>query len=191
MKNLFLIVIIGLICTGCMGTKEYYQAQTEYYKAQAQAQTAYLQAQNQRQPLAEMIAPDGTRFVVNQSGIIQTPVIQTTKNPIVEGMKTIVNSTPVGILAGGWAAKEIIKHSTGDVSASGQSNVTTTANSNNMTELNSAESDIVNDSSANDSRSNYDNATAAPVVVNQPDPVVVDPVVVEQPEPVMFPASGE
>lgn len=191
MKNLFLIVITGLICASCMGTKEYYRAQTAYYNAQAQAQTAYIQVQNQRQPLAEMTAPDGTRFVVNQSGIIQMPVIQTTKNPIVEGLRTIATSTPVSILAGGWAAKEIIKHSTGDVSASGQSSVTTTANSNNMTELNNAESDIIHDSSTSDSRSNYDNATADPVVVNQPEPVVVDPVIVEQPEPIMFPASGE
>lgn len=187
--RLFISLIACLLCSGCMGTENYYKAQTAYYQAQAEAQTAYIHAQNQRQPLAEMIAPDGTKFIVNQAGIIQSPVIQTTKNPIVDGLKTIVNSTPLSIVAGGWAAKEIIKHSTGDVSASGESTVTTTANSNNQTELNNAESDI------NNSVDSSDNSQVAdPLVVNQPEPIILtqpEPIIVNQPEPIIVRALGE
>lgn len=182
MKKLILcLVFFGLISSGCIGTKDYYNAQTAYYNAQAEAQIAHIEAQKTRQPLAEMVAPDGTRFVVNQTASDAPPVISTVENPIVAGLKTIVNSTPVSIIAGGWSATRLIKASTGDINANDGSTVTSTANSNNETEVNNADEGIARETdSSTDSRSEYDNSTADPTVVNQPEPIVV-----EQPEPVI------
>lgn len=192
MKSLF--VFLGILClllTGCMGTQEYYQTQSKYYKEQTAMTKAYLEYLNKQQPLVSVTAPDGTVMTVNQTQALKMPQIQAVENPIVKGIKTIVMSTPASLLAGGWAAKEIIKHSTGDIKANGESSVTTTSNSNNSAEFNSADEDIINDSPTTDSRSNYDNATSDPVVAEQPDPIVVDPVVVNQPDPIIFPAPGE
>ena len=67
-------IILFIFLTGCMGTKEYYQAQTAYYDAQARANIAHVQAVNNRQPLAKMVAPDGTVFVVRPD-VIQKDVV--------------------------------------------------------------------------------------------------------------------
>ena len=153
-----------ILLSGCMGTENYYNAQTEYYKAQAEASKAYVQAVSR--PVAEMTAPDGTKFVVNNTNI-QAPVIHTIDNPIVAGIKTVVNSTPLAIITGGWAVKEIVKHSTNITNNGG----TVTTNSNNQPQL-------ANEGNIDNSVDN--SATATPTVVNQEKAVIV-----EQPEPVI------
>ena len=177
----YLILIACLFLSGCMGTENYYKAQTAYYQAQAQANSAYIAAVNNRQPLAEMTAPDGTKFVVNQTQMIPIPSIQTTKNPIVEGLRTVVNSTPFGIFAGGWSAKQIIKASSGDIN-NGAGTVTSTSNSNNQTELNNANEGITRDESVTDDNSVIDShdAVSEPTVITQPEPVIIT-----QPEPII------
>jgi hypothetical protein len=172
MKYVLPFVLLFML-TGCMGTKEYYNAQTAYYEAQARANIAHVEATNNRQPLAKMIAPDGTVFVVNQTGALPAPIILRAKNPIVDGLKAIVTSTPLSILAGGWTAKEILKHSQGDIRASDGSTVTSTANSNNQTDFRNADGNISEDHSSADSH----DSVADPVIVEK-EPVVVRPEVV-------------
>jgi len=165
------ILLISL--TGCMGTKEYYRAQTAYYDAQARANIAPVQAVNNRQPLARMVARDGTICVVNQTGPLPAPIILRAKNPIVDGLKAVVTSTPLSILAGGWTAREIIKNSKGDIRASDGSTVTSTSNSNNQTDFRHADENITEDHSSTDSH----DSVADPVIV-ETEPVIVQPEVV-------------
>lgn len=182
----YLVAVLALVMlTGCMGTESYYQSQIAYYNAQAEANRAYIEAMNNRQPLAEMVAPDGTRFTVNQTGVMAAPVVRTTQNPIVEGLKTVVNSTPLAIVAGGWTAGEVLKHATGDINASGGSTVTSTNNSHNATDLRNADGNISED---NNSMNDSYNQTAEPTVVTQPDPTIIpapDPVIIPAPDPVI------
>ena len=166
-------VMLLITLTGCMGTKEYYQAQTAYYDAQARANIAHIEAVNNRQPLAKMVAPDGTIFVVNQTGPLPAPIILRAKNPIVDSLKSIVTSTPLSILAGGWTAREIIKNSKGDIRASDGSTVTSTSNSNNQTDFRHADENITEDHSSTDSH----DSVADPVIV-ETEPVIVQPEVV-------------
>jgi len=186
MKYIIAALALAIMLTGCMGTENYYQSQIAYYNAHAQAYQAQAEAQANRPPLAEMVAPDGTRFVVNQTGDMPAPVIRTTENPIVAGIKTVVNSTPLSIVAGGWTAKEILKNATGDINASGGSSVTSTSNSHNASEIRNADTMDNSDNSLTDSQ----NQTADPTIVEQPpynDPIIVeqppynDPIVVEVP----------
>lgn len=184
----YLSLTFIFILSGCMGTSEYYQSQTAYYQAQATANASYTAAMSR--PLAEMTAPDGTKFIVNNPNV-QRPAIQPATNPIVDGLKTIVNSTPVSIIAGGWAAKEVIRSATnGTINNSGDGSVTT--NSNNQPQL------ISTDGNVDQSITTIDNsATATPTVVSQekavivehPEPVIItqpDPIIVTQPDPIII-----
>jgi len=166
-------IILLITLNGCMGTKEYYQAQTAYYDAQARANIAHVEAVNNRQPMAKMVAPDGTVFVVNQTGPLPAPIILRAKNPIVDGLKAVVTSTPLSILAGGWTAREIIKNSKGDIRASDGSTVTSTSNSNNQTDFRHADENITEDHSSTDSN----DSVADPVIV-ETDPVIVQPEII-------------
>jgi hypothetical protein len=191
MKRLIVLAAMAMLLTGCMGTENYYKAQMSYYEAQAMAYQAQAEAQANRPPLAEMVAPDGTRFVVNQTGDMPVPVIRTTQNPIVEGLKTVVNSTPLAIVAGGWTAGEVLKHATGDINASGGSTVTSTSNSHNSTDLRNADGNVSEDNSNNSTNDSY-NQTADPTVVNAPDPTIVtqpDPVIVQPADPIIVPPA--
>lgn len=165
-----------ILLSGCMGTENYYNAQTEYYKAQAEASKAYIQAVSK--PLAQMQTADGTVFVVNNTNV-QAPVIHTIDNPIVAGIKTVVNSTPIAILSGGWAVKEIVKHSTNITNNGG----TVTTNSNNQPQLaneGNIDNSVDNSATATPTVVNQDKA----VIVEQPEPIVVRPEIVET-EPVV------
>jgi len=176
----YVIMIAAMICSGCIGSEEYYASKTAYYQAQAQANIAYIQASNK--PLAEMTAPDGTRFVVNNTAI-QAPRIEQANSPIVDGFKVILNSTPAAVLSGGWAAKEIIQHSAGTLINNGDGTIS--SNSGNT-------SSFVNGDTDNSVTDDH-TATApplvvtqpSPVVVTQPDPTIVKPEIVTQPEPII------
>lgn len=185
MRAIIIALIASLSLYGCMGTENYYKAQTAYYTAQTQAQIAYIEAQKDKQPLAQMVAPDGTCFTVNQVSNLPAPVINVPQNPVIAGLKTVITSTPMSILAGSWGARELIKAATGDMSVDNGSSLTTTRDSNNQTELNNADEGIdrkinnsVNDT---DNRSNYENSVSDPTIVEQPPAVIV-----EQPEPVII-----
>jgi len=168
------MLLILIFSSGCIGTADYYQSKTEYYIAQATATQAYIQAVSK--PLAEMTAPDGTRFVVNNTAIT-APRIEQANSPIVDGLKAILQSTPAAMLAGGWAGSEIIKHSTGQLTNTGNGTINT--NSGNP----QTQSDAgIDQSVSTDSHE----ATAQPLVVTQPKPTIVNPVVVTQPEPTII-----
>lgn len=157
--NIFymLIIIMFPAIIGCTG---YYNAQIEFYKAQSNSNIAYLDVINNRKPIAEMVAPDGTVFRVNNSDAIAQPVIVQATNPFVDGVKSIVNSTPASILSSGWAIKEIVNQSVGNSSTTNTGNTSVNGNI---------------DQSSTDS-----SATATPTVVTQPQPIIVT-----QPEPVI------
>lgn len=162
-KHLILILMIVSL-TGC---SKYYEAEISYYNAQAMANDAYVSAMRNLPPIAQMTAPDGTVFVVNSTAQIQLPVIKQMDNPALGALKTIVNSTPLSIVAGGWAGSEIIKQSRGhNLSIDGQSSYTDSTSVGNLDQ-------------------SQQNSTATPTVVDQPSPVVVNPTVVTQPEPVI------
>jgi len=157
------IIINGLIIgsislSGCAG---YYESQTAYYTAQTRSAEAYLRAS--QQPIAEMVAPDGTRFVVNQVAI-QMPVIKESNNPMVEGIKTIVNSTPASILSGAVLAGEILKNSVGSTS-----NTTNTDGSNNQSTNTTSTS-----SSTNETQSTNDNHSVTTTTSNSNNPSSTD-----------------
>ncbi|MBF0205199.1 MAG: hypothetical protein HQK67_13080 [Desulfamplus sp.] len=169
--KLIIAILMSIVLTSCMGTSEYYKSQTEFYKAQTEANKAYMMAM--QKPIAEMVAPDGTTFRVNNVNI-QQPQIQQMTNPVVDGLKTVINSTPVAILSGGWAVKEIVRSSTGTIT-NGAGTVTT--NSNNQPQVVNADGNI-----------DQSEHTATPTVVNQPAPTVVTqpaPLIVPQPSPVI------
>ena len=164
------------LCSGCIGTADYYASKSAYYEAQARANIAYIQAVDK--PLAEMTAPDGTRFVVNNTAI-QAPRIEQANSPIVDGLKTILNSTPAAIMSGGWAGSEIIKHSTGQLTNTGNGTINT--NSGNS----ALQSEAGIDQSVTD---DHTNNAATPTIVNQPEPTIVtqpEPTIVTQPEPIV------
>ena len=162
------ILILCLFINSCIGTENYYKAQTEYYKAQAEANKAYTLAISK--PLAQMQSPDGTTFIVNNPNI-QKPEIHQAVNPITDGIKTIVNSTPAAILSSGFAVKEIVKHSSNIQNNGG----TVTTNSNNSTKL-------LNEGNLDESVKT-DN-THTPTVVSQEKAVIVeqDKAIIVKPE---------
>ena len=147
------LLIVGVLCSmlcSCIGTDAYYESQSAYYNAQASAITS-------QRPLARMTAPDGTVFEVANPNQIQG--ISQAKNPIVETFRTILTSTPISIIAGGWSAREMIQASTGSVSQ------------------------IDNSSSSVDN-----SAVAEPVIVTQPLPTVIEqppPVIVPPSETII------
>ena len=143
-----ILICISVLMTGCTS---YYEAQKAYYEAQTEIAS---------RPMAEMTAPDGTKFVVNHQTIIRQA-----SNPVVDTIKSIVSSPIASIIGGGWATKEIVKAATGD---NNSTYYQTTDNSATATPT------VVNQ--------------PEPVVVNPADPVIVtqpEPIIVEQPEPII------
>jgi len=145
----YLLFSLFFLLPGCVGTADYYASKTAYYNAQSAAQVAYIQAANR--PIAEMTAPDGTRFVVNNTAI-QAPRIHQANSPIVDGMKVVLNSTPVAILFGGWAAKEIIQHSAGTLINNGDGSIS--SNSGNTSTFTNGDTD--NSTSTTDDHTTHD-----------------------------------
>jgi len=166
-KPLMLLTLL-IFSSGCIGTADYYQSKTEYYFAQARANEAYISAVSK--PIAEMTAPDGTVFIVNNHNI-PAPKIEQANSPIVDGLKVILQSTPAAILSGGWAGREIIKHSTGTLTT--DSGTINAHSDNGLIDQRQSSTDTSTITENNSS-------TAPPVVVEQPTPVIVN-----QPEPII------
>lgn len=166
-KHLITNGIIGgsILLSGCSG---YYESQTAYYMAQSDSAKAYLKAMES--PIAEMVAPDGTRFVVNRTEV-HIPVIKETTNPVVDGIKTVVNSTPAAILSGAALANQILSNSVG-------STTTTTNDSNNKT-LTSTPITTSNTTSTVDNHSNTSSIT------NSNNPITTDNHEISNPVPII------
>jgi hypothetical protein len=124
-----------------------------------------------------MQAPDGTIFIVNNPNI-QKPVIQDTVNPVVDTIKTIVNSTPAGIVAGGFAIKEIMKVNQGVINNNGG-----TVNSNSGNTPDYAIGGTITNNTATPTVVNQEKAVIVnqpePVIVNQKEPIIVKPEVIQ------------
>jgi len=110
-----------------------------------------------------MRAPDGTIFIVNNTNI-QKPAIKEASNPVVDGLKVVLQSTPASVLSGGWAAKEVIGNVGGTIINNGDSG-SISSNSNNP--INIGDTD--------------NSGTATPTIVNRQvvEPTVVDKQVVD------------
>jgi len=197
MKKLMLLFLL-ISLTGCyINRPEMYQARTAYYEAQVAAYQA--QSARAEQPLVSMTMADGGILNVGNQLPVPLPVIKQVKNGWVDFSKAVLNSTPLGILAGGWSAKQLLKNSGGNVEIHGDGNTASPISNSYNTETidiatvtgdesgldqhadSSDQSRIDNsDNSDNsDNRADYNNQTAIPTVVNQPEPIIVNPVVVD------------
>ncbi len=207
MKRIIAMLLTVLFLPGCLFyTDAYYESQNQYYQAQKAAYDA--QAIQAAQPVAIITTQTGETITIAKQGIVAAPVIRTQLSPLADVIKTAITSTPLSIIAGGWSAMKLLKYSNGDIRVAGEGNtITTTKNSNNTTEVstateeglvdqhqdssdnsdNSDNSDSSDNSNNSDNRSDYDNQTADPTVVN---PVVVDPVIVN-PQVVTVPGGVE
>ncbi len=204
------LLILTTLLTGCYGMRpEMYQARTAYYNAQVAAYQA--QSAQAQQPLLSMTTTDGSKVSVANPIPVALPVVQQERNGWVDFGKTIINSTPLSILAGGWSASKLLKYSTGDVNINGDGNTASPISNSYNTKTtdiastgddstldqhadssdnssvdksdssdNSNNSDNSDNSSVDnsDNRTDYDNQTATPTIVEQPAPVIVDPVIV-------------
>ena len=174
--------------------------EASFNKAQQAAIASHAELIKAPPVVATFQTTNGEVIKIHSQLIPEYPVVRQRKNQVVEGLKAVVTSTPLAIIAGGWSASEIIKRSTGDVTASGMSSVTTTANSHNATDISNADGSIdrsntednsvaINDDHSvridDDHSDHSDNSvvdshdqTADPTVVTQPDyndPVLVYP----------------
>lgn len=185
-KTLMILFVILTMVTmsGCYFMRpESYQMRTAYYQAQAEVAKAYAARANA--PLVTLTTTDGqTLSVANPTPVVPMRVVESS-NEWADVTKAFFSSTPLSLLAGGWAVREIVKRSTGDIDVNGDGNdLTTNNNSFNTNELTSTTVDDGatqdNHVDNSDSRQNYDNATAPPTVVNQPAPTIVT-----QPAPII------
>ena len=94
----------NILFYGCSG---YYNNQIAYHNAQLESNLAYMKAI--QQPLMNLKLPDGTIITVNNSNI-QIPSVKQSKDPILDNIQKIINSTPASILSTGFAIKELLKN---------------------------------------------------------------------------------
>jgi len=183
MKKLSLLLpAFILMFSGCyMMRPESYQMRTAYYQAQAEVAKAYAARANA--PLVTLTTTDGQTLTVANPTPVVPMAVRETHNEWADVTKAFFSSTPLSLLAGGWAVGEVVKHSTGDIDVNGDGNDLTT--NNNSFNTKTATATTLDDAATqdnhvdnSDSRQNYDNATAPPTVVNQPAPTIVT-----QPEP--------
>jgi len=206
---ILLVSFIGLSLSGCMASKskitttypngvvveEELTDDASFNKLQTDVIASHSALIKEPPVIASFTVPGGTTVNIHSQNTPAYPIIKQRSNAYVESLKTIVNSTPLAIVAGGWTAKQVLQNSQGDVYASDNAQVTTTSNSNNPTDIRKADGDISedhSDNSMNDSNNTPDysdnsikdsyNQTADPTIVEQPeynDPVIVRPEIVD------------
>jgi len=180
MKNLFTWVCLVLLCQGCILVSDAkYQSDMAMWQAKAEASKAWAASANQ--PLATFTAVSGETFVVNNPNRPQPLPVAGEPSAIVQGFDVVLNSTVAKIVGGGWAAGYMLGKVQGNYSAGDGSSIDVTQESGNTVDVitRHIEGDGSVTEEANvDSRSDYDNATSTPTVVEQPDPTIVNPVVV-------------
>jgi len=156
-----------------------YQSDMAMWQAKAEASKAWAASANQ--PLATFTAVSGETFVVNNPNRPQPLPVAGEPSAIVQGFDVVLNSTVAKIVGGGWAAGYMLGKVQGNYSAGDGSSIDVTQESGNTVDVitRHIEGDGSVTEEANvDSRSDYDNATSTPTVVEQPDPTIVNPVVV-------------
>jgi len=198
-KNV-LVIGLAVLLTGCVLTSNAkYAADTAFYNAQKAAADLAI-AQGNR-PLVKVQLNSGEILTVNNQIPVAIPPIRQLKNGWVESFKAVINSTPLSIVSGGWAAREMLKHSGGGVEIQGDGNtaspvsnsyntettdVSTATDGSNLDQHSDSSdqsridsSDNSNHSDNSDNRTDYNNQTATPTIVDQPVPIIVDPVIVD------------
>jgi len=180
MKKLFILICLALMCQGCILVSDAkYQADAAKWVAKAEASKAWAASANQ--PLATFTAVSGETFVVNNPNRPQPLPVTGEPSAIVQGFDVVLNSTVAKIVGGGWAAGYMLGKVQGNYSTGEGGTMNVTQDSGNTVDVTTRhiEGDGSVTEEANvDSRSDYDNATATPTIVEQPSPIIVDPVVV-------------
>jgi len=174
------IAIAIMFCQGCVLVSDAkYNADAAMWQAKAEASKAWAASANQ--PLATFTATSGEVFTVNNPNRPNPLPVVGEPSAIVQGFDVILNSTVAKIVGGGWAAGYMLGKVQGNYSAGDGSSIDVTKDSGNTVDVTTRhiEGDGSVTEEANvDSRSNYDNATSDPTIVNQPEPTIVN-----QPEP--------
>jgi hypothetical protein len=152
-----LIITLCLFMIGC--SDKYYESQIAYYNAQIELNKV---------PVARMVAPDGTEFVVNNQGSVRQA-----ENPVVKTISVLSTSNLASILSTGWSLSKFI-------TATAQHKTTTTTQAPPIV-VNQPEPVIVNQPAPVEQ--------PAPIIVTQPEPTIVtqpEPTIVTQPEPIIL-----
>jgi hypothetical protein len=146
--KIIIAIALCLFVIGC--SDKYYESQIAFYNAQIELNKV---------PVARMVAPDGTEFVVNSQGSVRQA-----ENPVVKTISVLSTSNLASILSTGWSLSEFI-------TATAQHKTTTTTQAPPIV-VNQPEPVIV----------------TQPAPVNQPEPIVItqpEPIVITQPEPII------
>jgi hypothetical protein len=151
MKKIFWFIILScLLGTGCSyldRSDAYYEAERAKWQAKQAAAVAYNSKIETK--LVEVDSKTGMVSVYNQNQA--KPIeLKSDPNPWVEGLKTVSNAaaTKIGITL--WGAERVLRTGGADINASGNATVTSTSNSNNATELQYADGNLVGDTTTDD-----------------------------------------
>jgi len=174
-----------------------YQSDTAMWQAKAEASKAWAASANQ--PLATFTAVSGETFTVNNPNRPTPLPVVGEPSAIVQGFDVVLNSTVAKIVGGGWAAGYMLGKVQGNYSTGEGGTMNVTQDSGNTVDVTTRhtegdassiaeEQHEASDISNTDNRADYDNSTATPTIVNQPDPIVVTqpaPTIITQPAPVV------
>jgi len=196
-----LVLLMLLMCQGCILVSDAkYKSDEAMWLAKAEASKAWAASANQ--PLATFTAVSGETFTVNNPNRPTPMPVVGEPSAIVQGFDVVLNSSVAKIVGGGWAVEKILGKVQGNYSTGEGGTMNVTQDSNNSVDVttrhtegdSSSIAEEQHDGSDNtdtstvtttDNRTDYDNATATPTVVN---PTVVTqpaPVIVTQPTPIV------
>lgn len=171
-----------------------YQSDMAMWQAKAEASKAWAASANK--PLATMTAASGEVFTVyNPNQLAPMPVVGE-PYAIVQGADVVLNSWLAKMFGGGYLADKVLGNMQGNYAVSGSGSIDVSKESGNIATVTTRHtegdassiaeeqhigSDTVDTVTTTDNRTDYDNATATPTVV--------DPVIVTQPSPIIVPTT--
>ena len=192
---LWVTIILFTGCSSIMDAKGYHEVQKARWEAMNASAVAYNSKIETK--LIDVDPTTGIITVYNQNQH-EPIVIRDAPNAFVQGADVVLNSAVAKIVGGGWAAGYALGKVQGNnYTASGKGSITKDSGNSVNVETRSADGSITdethtgsdyttsstdsNDSSSiiddhADNRNNYDNATATPIIVEQPkynDPIIV------------------
>jgi len=185
---IIILVCLSFLCQGCILVSDAkYNADAAMWQAKAEASKAWAASANQ--PLATFTAVSGETFTINNPNRPVPLAVIGEPSAIVQGADVILNSSVAKIIGGGWAAGYMLGKVQGNYSTGEGGTMNVTQDSNNSVDVTTRHtegdasgiaeeehtgSDIIN----TDNRSDYENETAVPTIVEQPKPVVIEPTIV-------------
>jgi len=191
-----LFAILSLQGCSILVSDAKYEAEKEMWKAKAAASIAQA---NVVRPLATFTTANHETFTVMNPNQPAPMPVTGEPNAMVQALDIGLNSWAVKMFGGGYLADKIFSNMQGNYSAGDGSSIDVTRDSGNTVDVTTRhtegdssgiaeEQHDASDISNTDNRSDYDNATETPTVVNQSDPVIItqpEPIVVTQPAPVI------